>query len=226
MSARGRRKEHKKRQEKQGRKVCAEGVLDSALTDAEIEPSDDFVSSKIIGAVLYAPDENKKVDVKGAGFVLDKPRFLSILAERARYSGAEIAYGASVDEITRDGNSVLVSGRKGNVPYAVRCKIVVGCDGVASLLARRFFNRDNYSVVAALQYDMLNCKINDESRLHIFVGHHKAPSGYICIFPKGHGEANVGIGVKGSNAKQLLDNFVRTHPEMFSEAVIQKSLAA
>jgi len=214
------------KEENPGHKVCAEGVLDSALTDAEIDPTNDFVSSKIVGAVLYAPDESKKVDVKGAGFVLDKPRFLSILAERAKSSGAEIRYGATVDDIRRDSETVLVSGRKGNVPYAVRCKIVVGCDGVASLLARRFFNRDNYSVVAALQYDMLNCKIHDESRLHIYVGHHKAPSGYIWIFPKGHGDANVGIGVKGSNAKQLLDNFVRTHPEMFSEAVIQKSLAA
>ena len=214
------------KEENPGRKVCAEGVLDIALTDAEIEPTDDFVSSKIVGAVLYAPDESKKVDVKGAGFVLDKPRFLSILAERARHSGAEIAYGASVDEITRDGNSVIVSGKRGTVSYALRSKIVIGCDGVASLLARRFFKRDNYSVVAALQYDMSNCKIQDESRLHIYVGHQKAPSGYIWIFPKGHGEANVGIGVKGSNAKQLLDSFVRNHPEMFSAAVTHKSLAA
>jgi len=214
------------KEENPGRKVCAEGVLDNALTDAEIEPRDEFVSSKILGAILYAPDESKKVDVKGAGFVLDKPRFLSILADRARSSGAEIRYGATVEEITRDGETVLVSGKRGNVPYTLRCKIVVGCDGVASLLARRFFKRDNYSVVAALQYDMSNCKIQDESKLHIYVGHHKAPSGYIWIFPKGHGEANVGIGVKGSNAKQLLDNFVRDHPEMFSDATIQKSLAA
>ncbi len=214
------------REENPGRKVCAEGVLDNALTDAEIEPRDEFVSSKISGAILYAPDESKKVDVKGAGFVLDKPRFLSILADRAKSSGAEIRYGATVEEITRDGETVLVSGKRGNVPYTLRCKIVVGCDGVASLLARRFFKRDNYSVVAALQYDMSNCKIQDESKLHIYVGHHKAPSGYIWIFPKGHGEANVGIGVKGSNAKQLLDNFVRDHPEMFSDATIQKSLAA
>ena len=214
------------REENPGRKVCAEGVLDIALADAEIEPTDEFVSSKIVGAILYAPDESKRVDVKGAGFVLDKPRFLSILAERAKSSGAEIRYGATVEEITRDGESVLVSGKRGNIPYTLRCKIVVGCDGVASLLARRFFKRDKYSVVAALQYDMSNCKIQDESKLHIYVGHHKAPSGYIWIFPKGHGEANVGIGVKGSNAKQLLDNFVQDHPGMFSEAIIQKSLAA
>ncbi len=214
------------REENPGRKVCAEGVLDTALTDAEIEPRDEFVSSKIVGAVLYAPDESKKVDVKGVGFVLDKPRFLSILAERAKSSGAEIRYGATVEEITRDGETVLVSGKRGNIPYTLRCKIVVGCDGVASLLARRFFKRDNYSVVAALQYDMSNCKIQDESKLHIYVGHQKAPSGYIWIFPKGHGEANVGIGVKGSNAKQLLDNFIQDHLGMFSDAIIQKSLAA
>src|SRR5467141_1655696 len=112
------------KEENPGHKVCAEGVLDSALTDAEIEPTNDFVSSKIVGAVLYAPDESKKVDVKGAGFVLDKPRFLSILAERAKSSGAEIRYGATVDDIRRDSETVLISGRKGNVPYAVRCKIV------------------------------------------------------------------------------------------------------
>lgn len=210
-----------------GKKVCAEGILGDALSDAEIDPMPSFVSTRISGALLYAPDERKKVDVKGEGYILDKPRFLDVLAVRASSAGAILSYESTVDDISRtEDGEVSISGRKSGVPYRIRARVVIGCDGVASLVARRFFKRDNYSVVAALQYDMTNCMIDDESKLHIYVGHEKAPSGYIWIFPKGNGEANVGIGVKGSNAKQLLDNFVQSHPQIFSSAIVRRSLAA
>lgn len=209
-----------------GKKVCAEGVLEDALPDAEIPARKDFVANEISGAYLYAPDEKKRVSIGGRGYILDKPAFLSALATRAESSGTDLAYGWTVNDIERDNGHVLLRGRNDKESFSIRSKIVIGCDGVGSLLARKFFPRKNFIAIAALQYSMTNCDIEDESKLEIYVGHQKAPSGYIWVFPKSHGMANVGIGLKGSNAKQLLDKFVETHPAVFAHAGIERSLAA
>src|SRR5207249_7607297 len=50
--------------------------------------------------------------------------------------------------------------------------------------------------------------------------------GYIWVFPKGNGDANVGIGVKGAGAKVLLDKFIENHPRAFGSAKIERTLAA
>jgi digeranylgeranylglycerophospholipid reductase len=46
------------------------------------------------------------------------------------------------------------------------------------------------------------------------------------VFPKGKGDANVGIGVKGAGAKALLDKFIEKHPRTFASARIERTLAA
>jgi digeranylgeranylglycerophospholipid reductase len=214
------------RESNPGRKVCAEGVLEDALQDALIAPNKEFVANEISGAFLYAPDERKKVDVGGRGYILDKPAFLSVLARRAQSTGADIVYGGAVEDISRDNGHVVLKGKREQDPFAIRTRIVIGCDGVGSLLARRFFTRKNYLAIAALQYTMANCEVEDETKLEIYVGHEKAPSGYIWVFPKGEGVANVGIGLKGSNAKQMLDRFIANHPNAFAKAKVERSLAA
>src|SRR2546430_17094322 len=73
---------------------------------------------------------------------------------------------------------------------------------------------------------MVDCELEDESSLEIFIGHKKAPAGYLWIVPKGKGTANVGIGLKGSGAKLLLDKFLQDHPKVFGNAKIERSQAA
>jgi digeranylgeranylglycerophospholipid reductase len=208
-----------------GKKVCAEGVLAEALIDAELKPSNEFVSNYISGAVLYAPDEQKKVNVGGEGYILDKPAFLRVLAERAEKAGSEARFETSVENVERKDGLVEIQ-TKGKESSSLRARIVVGCDGTGSILARRFFPRKNYQAITALQYSMTDCVVEDESKLEIYVGHEKAPAGYIWVFPKGKGEANVGIGVKGAGAKVLLDKFIEKHPRAFGSAKIERTLAA
>jgi digeranylgeranylglycerophospholipid reductase len=209
-----------------GKKVCAEGVLADVLADAEVKPSDEFVDNEISGAFLYAPDESKRVNVGGEGYILDKPAFLRVLAERAKQTGADVRYGFNVENVERHDGLVEVQGKKDGEPSALRARVVVGCDGTGSILARRFFSRQNYQTITALQYSMTDCEVEDESKLEIYVGHEKAPAGYIWVFPKGGREANVGIGLKGSGAKMLLDRFVEKHPNAFGSARIERTLAA
>jgi digeranylgeranylglycerophospholipid reductase len=209
-----------------GKKVCAEGILADALLDAELKPSKEFVSNYISGAVLYAPNEEKKVNVGGEGYILDKPAFLRVLAERAEMAGAEARFETSVENIERQNGLMEIQAKSNGHPSSIRAKVVVGCDGTGSIVSRRFFPRKNYQAITALQYSMTNCTINDESKLEIYVGHEKAPAGYIWIFPKGNREANVGIGVKGAGAKVLLDKFIEKHPRAFGSAKIDRTLAA
>src|SRR5207247_7090167 len=109
---------------------------------------------------------------------------------------------------------------------SLRTSVVVGWEETGTKLARQFFPRRNYPVIAAFQYDMIDCRLEDESKLEIFIGHKKAPAGYIWIFPKGKGTANVGIGLKGSGAKSLLERFIQEHPGVFCNAKIERSPAA
>src|SRR2546430_7282388 len=187
-----------------GRKPCAEGVLSEALDDAQMSPQSEFATNRITGAFLYAPDEKRKVRVGGEGYILDKPAFLTSLADRARGAGAEVVYGARIESVSRQDGGVLLGGKRDSQPYSLRTSVVLGCDGTGSILARQFFPRRNYPVIAAFQYDMMDCRLEDESKLEIFIGHKKAPAGYIWIFPKGKGTANVGIGLKGSGANRSL----------------------
>ena len=209
-----------------GRKPCAEGILSEALEDAQVSPEREFAAHRITGAFLYPPDEKKRVRVGGDGYILDKPAFLTSLAARAVAAGAEVAYGSRVDRVSRDNGYVVVEGNRSSQPFSLRAKAIVGCDGTRSILARQFFPRRNYSVIAAFQYDMFDCQLEDESTLEIFIGHKKAPAGYIWIFPKGNGTANVGIGLKGSGAKSLLDKFIQEHPRAFANAKVDRSQAA
>jgi len=209
-----------------GKKVCAEGVLADALVDAELKPSSEFVSNYISGAVLYAPDEAKKVNVGGEGYILDKPAFLRVLADRAAKAGSEARFETSVENVERQDGLIEIQCKRNGQPATIRAKLVVGCDGTGSIISRRFFPRKSYQAITALQYSMTNCKMDDETKLEIYVGHEKAPAGYIWVFPKGKGDANVGIGVKGAGAKALLDKFIEKHPTAFGSAKIERTLAA
>src|SRR6266581_8455742 len=214
------------RESQPGRKPCAEGILSEVLEDAEVSPDPEFAINHISGAVLYAPDEKKRVNVGGEGYILDKPALLSVLAKRALETGAEMNYGKTVESVSRENGHVVINGRDGSEPFSLKARVVIGCDGTGSILARQFFPRRNYPVIAAFQYDMTNCRLEDEATLEIFIGHKKAPSGYIWIFPKGKGAANVGIGLKGSGAKLLLDKFIQEHSSLFGDAKIERSQAA
>ena len=209
-----------------GRKPCAEGILSEVLEDAGLKSDPRFAINHITGALLYAPDENKRVSVGGEGYILDKPAMLEVLAERAQNAGAILGYGSSVEKVARENGHIIIQGKKDSQPFSLNTKVVIGCDGSGSTLARHFFQRKGYQVITAFQYSMTNCRVEDESKLEIFIGHKKAPAGYVWIFPKGDGTANVGIGIKGAGAKMLMDKFIQEHPERFRDAKIERSQAA
>jgi digeranylgeranylglycerophospholipid reductase len=196
------------RDEALGKKVCAEAISDTGMKDSELA-SRSFVVNKIFGARVYAPDESKNVEISGeligeqGGFVLDKRQYLEHLADAAKNAGAEIKLGANVVDVQWNEGSVKTFVRENGGTQTLSSKILIGCDGFGSIVARKFFDTSRMAFISCIQYTLGDCKIGDESFLEFYLGNDVAPRGYLWVFPKGKGLANVGLGVRGKPAKHL-----------------------
>ncbi|MEM1575145.1 MAG: NAD(P)/FAD-dependent oxidoreductase [Nitrososphaerota archaeon] len=212
-----------------GEKPCAEAVSFSTFETAEIKPSSNFIKQKINGAYIFAPNEDKKVvfslkDIIGyskeGGAIIDKPTFLEELASKTVKAGADFAICANAQDIRRnkDKIEILLSilGKK----ITISTKILIGCDGVNSIVAKKFFKRENYEVITCLQYRITNYENLENDKIYFYFGKEVAPLGYAWIFPKGENIANVGIGVRNANAKDYLDKFIENHKNFFSKSKI------
>jgi len=208
-----------------GKKVCAEVISDTGVKDSELN-SQSFIVNKIFGARVYAPDESKKVEVSGesigeqGGFVLDKRKYLEQLADAAKNAGAEIKLSANVLDAQRNEDSVKTVVRENGETQTFSSRILIGCDGFGSIVAKKFFDTSRMTFISCIQYTLGDCKIEDESFLEFYLGNNVAPRGYLWVFPKGKGLANVGLGVRGKPAKPYLDRFIARHREKFGRSKI------
>ncbi len=203
-----------------GVKPCGEACSTPTLADALVDPKGDFVAQDIKGARIYAPNE-KNIFIRGeagVGCILNKALFLQNLASKAVEAGAEILMNSPFVEFQRKEDLVRIMTREAEF----ETKLLLGADGFASNVAKNFGLEQPGSreMIPCFQYHMVNCKFNDELVAEFYLGKEVAPLGYAWIFPKSEGKANVGIGVRDSQAKPYLDKFIKNHPKIFSKAGI------
>lgn len=203
-----------------GTRPCAEAVSASAFETAEIPVMPSVISNKVDGAIVFPPDETKGIRIAGGsykGYILNKPLFLYALASQAVAAGAALEMRSEVKDIAfGDGKAQeLVYEQKGETRRA-SFKVLIGADGVGSLVARRCgFDMEGYEVIPTIQYVMVNCRIPEGGMIRIYMGNEVAPLGYAWVFNKNEHVANVGIGVRGKPAKVYLDKFIANHPDFF-----------
>ncbi len=214
-----------------GLKACGEAVSTRTLADAEIQPSPNFICNNIEGVFVYAPDENKYVEIfseeLGRGYILEKPIFLRELAYQAAKNGVDFLVNSQVLDVNQENDGTyLVIIKKFGKTLKVKTKVVLGCDGVNSVVVKKFFKREKYELISCIQYRMVNCKFENPHALECYLGREVAPFGYVWVFPKTENMGNVGVGVRGAPAKPYLDKFIATHPEKFGKAKIIEVQAA
>ena len=206
---------------------CAEGVSKKWLAELGIEPDPSWIRADMKGAIIksskgttFQLDESKA----GAevGYVLERHIFDKMLARKAAEAGAEIMLRTSCTGILREaGRIVGISARSMGEDIEIRAKCVVAADGYESQVGR-WGGIDTSlkmsDIVTCIQYRM--CNIDVAPDYCEFVIGSCAPGGYIWIFPKGNGVANVGIGVMGSlckgdgDAKRYLDAWIENDPRL------------
>lgn len=205
---------------------CSGAVSAHALHDASVDPSDEFVSSPIYGFTVYdAAGHAATVDYRALkpdvyhhaplGYVVDRRRFdrhLTALAERA---GAEVWLKAeALGHTPRQNGFTDVHLKHFGQPVTVCARVVVGADGIQSQVGkwanlRTHIKLNELASCLQLIVDQIEC----DDLLEIITGHEWAPGGYAWIFPKGHGFAEVGLGV----IRTLTDKDARWHLDHFMQ---------
>lgn len=179
---------------------CAEGVGEKGLS-AVIEIQPHWIAQKICGVMLYSPSGRAvEMPSKEVGYVLHRKIFDWELAQMAAKTGADVVTKAYVyDLIKSDGRVAGVRLRHLGKEYQISCNIVIGADGVESRVGRwaglatrtAMKDMETCAQVTAERIDV------DPNLCHFYFSEKIAPGGYLWIFPKGHGVANIGLGISG-----------------------------
>ena len=198
---------------------CAEGVGDAGLREFADPDGAPWVARRIRRVIFLAPDDTEvAVAEREVGWILDRTRFDAALAAEAYAAGVELRVGTEAAGMARHDGRWAVRLRTtvgGGRDEAVRARVVIGADGVETMVGRwagldtRVPARDMESCA---QYLVQGITV-DPDAIYLQFGAAIAPGGYAWIFPKGPGVANVGLGIvslkaDGRSARQYLDAWV------------------
>lgn len=208
---------------------CGEALGEQAVKQF-FEPKESWISARIKRCRLISP-AGIKVDVpfnKEQGYVLNRRVFDYDLSLMAASEGAEIYTKCYVNFVKKIDNGYKISVEHLGKPKELTSRIVIGADGIDSRVGKwagintMVKMKDMESCV---QYSVGNIDL-DVNRMDMYLGHSVAPGGYLWVFPKGDGFANIGIGVSGKyskekSAKRYIDEFIE---EKYPSATIHTTM--
>jgi digeranylgeranylglycerophospholipid reductase len=218
-----------KRQELGAPIQCSGAVSRHALVENGVEPSGEFVHERIYGfKVLDGKGSESRIDYRklkpesygdqpGAsplGYVVDRRRFDRHLLTLAERKGAEAWLKAEAVGYEKAGDEIDVQIKHFNETKTVRCKIVVGADGLRSQVGKWTGMHTHIKMTelaSCLQFVVDG--VETDGLLELITGRDTAPGGYGWVFPKGHGYAEIGLGViapyTNHDARWHLDQFIK-----------------
>ena len=182
---------------------CAEGVTYGTFETLDIKPDEKYIRSRIKGAHIHAPD-GRRISYEGGlaeGMVLDRKIFDKELAIKSAKSGTDIMMKTTVKDLIIENHKVcgVVAKHLGKT-IEIGADVVIAADGIESNIARLAgieTIKNPKDICSCAQYEMVGMDVDPEY-LNFYFGEKIAPGGYLWIFPKGDGVANVGLGIRSS----------------------------
>ncbi len=182
-----------------------------------MKPSEKYLCTELKGADIYAPNDThfrvsgENVYKFKEGYVLERKIFDKELAIESAKAGTDIMVKTTVkDLIKRDGQVCGVVAKHLGKTFEIKADIVIAADGLESTTAR-IAGLKNVNKVGDIgscaQYEMVGID-TDPNYMQLHFGKHIAPGGFLWIFPKGNGVANVGLGVR--NTKETAYHYLNT----------------
>jgi len=200
---------------------CAEGITHEGLTS--VVPLDrSWIAADISELLLVSPGGvTLELTHPDAGYILNRKVFDRDLAVRAAEAGATVRVSTEAVGLESSTGHFFdgVQLRRNGEAYAVGCRVVIGCDGIESLVGR-WAGLDTTitpdAMDSAAQYLLGDLQNFNHRRMVFYFSEESTPGGYAWIFPKGPTTANVGLGFtpslnNGKSALARLDGFVREH---------------
>ncbi len=219
-----------KRQELGAPIQCSGAVSGHALEEVGLSPEGEFVQEAIYGFSIYNQEGQKttidyrqlKPDEYGTGegkkplgYVVDRRRFDRYLMTLAERAGAEVWLKTEgLGYQPQPDGSCRVLLRRFNKELEVQARVLVGADGLQSQVGKWAGMRTHIKLrelASCLQFVVDG--VETDGLLEIVTGHRWAPGGYAWVFPKGHGYAEIGLGVTRTmtrqNAQVHLEQFLK-----------------
>ena len=196
---------------------CGEATTTDTFKTLEMKPSEKYLCTELKGADIYAPNDThfrvsgENVYKFKEGYVLERKIFDKELAIESAKAGTDIMVKTTVKNlIKRDGQVCGVVAKHLGKTFEIKADIVIAADGLESTTAR-IAGLKNVNKVGDIgscaQYEMVGID-TDPNYMQLHFGKHIAPGGFLWIFPKGNGVANVGLGVR--NTKETAYHYLNT----------------
>lgn len=218
-----------KRQELGAPIQCSGAVSRHALEEAAPGISEEYIHEAIYGFGIYNQEgEKTTIDYRllkpgeygpgegrvPLGYVVDRRRFDRYLMTAAERAGVEVWLKTEGLGYLPENGGCEVSLRHFNKEIKVKSKVLVGADGLQSQVGKWAGLTTHIKLnelASCLQFIVDGVETN--GLLEIVTGHEWAPGGYAWVFPKGHGYAEIGLGVARTmtnhNAQWHLDHFIK-----------------
>jgi len=220
---------------------CGEGIGHQGLT-LSLEPRPEWIKSTVTRARMISPSGiNVEIGNVDKSYIMDRERMDADLVKAAVEAGAEFRTSSpavraeetpsnqykvicangknSVNTADNSGGINSANGQiDGQTEFQAPCLILA--DGVESRLARCFgwdtaLRLEDIETAAFARIEAAGI---EGDCCTFYTGSAVAPGGYLWVFPRGEGAANVGLGVIGSRCrpglpkKLLLDFINRAYP--------------
>lgn len=198
---------------------CAEGISRESLSKF-LEPDPKFISQEVHGGRLFSPDGTEVVvRWPGVGFVLDRKAFDRVLADEAGEAGAEVLVCTQATGMEKKSAGWKVTLTSQGEPQEAEARIVIGADGVESLVGRWAGINTAIrmsEVHSCMQHLIEDPSLGEDELVTFFVGRDLVPGGYAWAFPKGRNRANVGLGLVPTMIKNKREK-ARDYQQRFAE---------
>ncbi|MBM3303464.1 MAG: NAD(P)/FAD-dependent oxidoreductase [Candidatus Aenigmarchaeota archaeon] len=211
-------------------KRCGEAISRHGMLDRiGIKPEGQWIMQEVCGAIVYAPNgKSVRVDYKGPeGWIVERKLFDKHLAALAANAGARVLAKVEAKNFRRNDGKVTAELEYEGGRHEVTAKIVIAADGVESMVARELgVNTSNklVDICVGAQFEMAGVK-GLTNLIEFYFGNDASPGGYVWVFSKGNGTANVGIGVRKPWAKktalEYLEDWVRSQPRFRDASILE-----
>jgi digeranylgeranylglycerophospholipid reductase len=184
---------------------CGEAVSMAGLEEF-IKPDPRWIATEITQFTFISPDKTViEVPFEGKGCILERKIFDYELANSASRAGADILTRAYVNGLIIEDQKVAgVKFEYRGEEHDVRSKLVIGADGVESRVGRWAglkTHSDFRDMESGIQITASGIDI-DQNVCYFYWGNIYAPQGYLWVFPKGNGLANIGLAITGDIGKK------------------------
>jgi digeranylgeranylglycerophospholipid reductase len=191
---------------------CGEGVgVNGISRSVQLNPA--WVKCRISKIKMVSPSGIEvNLTSKDEGLILDRQRMEQDLVDRAVRAGVTFVKNTTIVSVDQTGGGYRCTGADGRT-YESPCVILA--DGVESRLARCMGWKTALPLgdLDTCAFAHVRSASIEQDKCVFHFGKKYAPGGYLWVFPRGDGWANVGLGVIGSEsrpgrARELLEQFI------------------